>query len=338
MKRILLFTVLAVFIFLYLNGEIKYKVSGRVLQNSEYVDNFSVRVVGKNNNIRETLTPDKNGKYSIYLPNGEYYISCSFISVPKIEEKFFVHTIGPDNIYVQSKNIDRLDFNIYKDSEIIEKNIDILRSIPQTTPTVNYHWGKIPLIPEVECRAFAESNKDEILDQMPDDIQTKLKLGNPIICYDFKNNPIFYEYPIVYTKLNVEVGCFGVEALGLKAKYGRKTLVMEIESKDDPDLKKFKDVPITTNSLIPRVIENLAQERSINKTDIVLDKLVYYFGHTNILLRIKSTKELVLVNSSSLRMRSIDNESLIFRQKVIETFSTLQYIIDVKRTMNKPLM
>jgi len=343
MRKIIFFVVLVVFLFFNLNSEIKYKVSGKVLQNNQPVKNYYIRIVGKTNikkrkrRIEKDLFPNKKGEYSAYLPNGEYYITCDFIKLPETEDKFFVSPIGPEKFCVNNKNIDGIDFTIYKDSEIIEANISILNNIPQTTPTVNYRWGRVPLYPEEKCREFAKSTMWDIVIELPSDIRANLKLGEPVVYFDFKNNPIFYEYPIVYTNLNVEVAYFGVQALGIKPTQGSSFNIMDIESKADPELKRYRGIPFTTDGLIPRVIENLAHKRGIDKADIIVDKLIFYYGFANILFKIKSTGELVLA-SSPLRLNSVSNKGLLFMQKLTEIYGTLQYIIDYKRKMNIPLM
>jgi len=338
MKKIL-FVLFIVFLLLNVHGEIKYKVSGKVLQNGKSVSNFNIRIRGKESNIRQTVIPDKNGYYFFYLPSGKYKIECDHVLMPRTKDEMFIKIVGPDEITVQNKNISRVSFNIYKYTEIIESNRGVLSSISQEIPTVEYRWGRVPLHSEGKCREYAESMKDIVTDDMPSDILAGLKLGEPVVYFDFKNNPIFYEYPVVYTNLNVEVGYFGVEALGIQPSFGMDSIALEIESKNDPNLRRYKKMlPITSDGLIPRVIEKLVQKKNISKKDITVEKLIFTGSTTEVLLKIKSTNELILASFTSLTWHTLDTKNLLFQQEIIEMYSTLQYIVDYKRKMNIPLM
>ena len=288
----------------------------------------------------EIANLDNDGCFSFLLPKGEYKIDLEHKTHSGPSEEIDVKIIGPDEFSVQDSDVSGLNFNMYEYTEIIESNLDALKSIPLEVPTVEYRWGRVPLQSYEKCRQHANIIFKSEKEDFPLEIQPYLKLGEAVVFYDFKDNPIYYEYPIVYSKLDVDVAYFGVEALGIEPSIGRDAGSVEIKSKDDSVLKTLIGLPpYTSNGLIPRLIKELADERNIGEKEIEVEKLVFPIFSTGAILRIKSSNELVhVLLSGSLRKDTIDQEGLLFQQEVIEMYSTLQYIEDYKRMKKLPLI
>jgi hypothetical protein len=341
LKKILFLTF---FLVLYLNtfGEIKYKVSGKVLREGAGVKGIDVRCFPifesddfnlADSKDQECIT-DKNGQFAFYLKPGKYHLICGINNPPPGE----LDTLEDyKEIVVVDKNIKNIIFELYTPLEIINANLNILEEIPDTTPTVNYRWGRVPIQSLEECRLAAEDEFADFKDES--EILMGAKIGPPVIFYDLKDNPGCYQFPIV--NFGVEVGYIGIDAMRLEPVengYGYLGITLnELKA----SAKTMKGQKATAERFVPDAIEWVAEKKGCNKEDITLLKLLCLTaikgGNLYAMLRIIPTDKIIVVNLSS-RDILTDRYTLAEIQEYTEDGVTLWYIKEYKKVKNIPLM
>jgi hypothetical protein len=328
-------------------GETKYKVSGKVLREGKGVKGVAVifdtteSYKGKEIKFDDCISKtDGEGNYYFYLASGEYSIRCDLGHYGGWDE--FI-AIGPESFVVRNKNIKNLNFVLVSEIEIVEANVDILKEIPSSTPTVSYKWGRIPIFSEAECRKVAE---EEMADSLSDELLKGAKMGTPVIFYDFQDNPVFYQYTV--KNMGVIIAYFGVHAAG-DLKPCLHYVFNSLETGTLEELKTFKESPESEklkpwDARVPDAIEKLAEEKNCSTTDIEFLKLICFtpreFAPLDAMLKITSKNEIVFV---SLQNYAIDDgvfteEDMEIAKARSELEYTLSYIMEVKGKKNLPLM
>ena len=345
LKKILFLTF---FLVLYLNtfGEIKYKVSGKVLREGIGFKGIDVNCFpifdSDNYNLVDSTDQkcitDKNGRFVFYLKPGKYNSICGSSNPPPVELESLEDY---KEIVVVDKNIKNIIFELYTPLEIIKANLNILGQIPDTTPTVNYRWGKVPIQSMEDCKLAAEEEFVDFKDES--EVLIGAKIGPPVIYYDLKNNPGCYEFPII--NFGVEVGSISVDAMRLEPVvngYGYLEMTLDELS---TNAKTMKGQKATAEKFVPDAIERAAEKNGCNKEDIILLKLLCLTaikgGNLYALLKIIPKDKIIVVNLSSLDIIT-DSYTLEEIQEYTEDGITAwyikEYINEYKRARNIPLM
>jgi len=329
LKKTLFLTFLLV---LYLNtfGEIKYKVSGKVLREGIGVKGVDVICFpifeSDNYNLADSkdqkCIADKNGRFVFYLKPGKYNLICGSSNPPPGELESLEDY---KEIVVVDKNIKNIIFRLYTLTEIITANLNILEQIPDTTPTVNYRWGKVPIQSMEDCRLAAEEEFVDFKDES--EVLSGAKIGPPVIYYDLKDNPGCYEFPII--NFGVEVGSIDVDAMRLEPVvngYGYLEMTLdELKTK----AKEMKGQKATAEQFILEAIERAAEKNGCNKEDIILLKLLCLtdikFGNLFAMLKIIPTNKIIVIHLPSLDIIT-DSYTLEEIQEYTEDGVTLRYI------------
>ncbi len=343
LKKILFLTF---FLVLCLNtyGEIKYQVSGKVVREGIGFKGIDVNCFpifefkSDDYNLADSkdqkCMTNKNGRFVFYLKPGKYYLTCGYSNPPPGELESLEDY---KEIVVVDKNIKNVIFELYTPLEIIKANLNILEQIPDTTPTVNYRWGKVPIQSMEDCRLAAEEEFESFKEES--EVLIGAKIGPPVIYYDLKNNPGCYEFPII--NFGVEVGSIDVDAMRLEPEvngYGYLEMTLdELKTK----AKTMKGQITTEDQFVPDAIERAAEKNGCNKEDIVLLKLLCLTaikgGNLYALLKIIPKDKTIVVNLTSFDILT-DSYSLEEIQEYTEDGVTLWYITEYKKAKNLPLM
>jgi len=320
MKRIILFVVLVVFIFSNLNGEIKYKVSGKVTRKDKGVKNVVIEVttyIGSSKmydnlpyskrKFRRKCTTNKDGYFSFYLKSGKYYIDVEDFENTLYAKPLEYLPIGPTIIEVKNKNIRNIRYEFYTLEERIEKYKYVLSEVPDNIPTIQYHWGKVQIHSEEECRKialwrwriFKRMHSGYSEDEIEPELLRKTKIAKPIIYYDFRDNPVLYQYPFKY--LGVGITCISVYAVGVKPEcdYSLGEIFFRTIAEIKKDITAARKLKLTSDKYIKDVIDEISKKEKIGKNQIEVVKLICFGAVLArspffVLLRIIPKNELVL--------------------------------------------
>ncbi len=332
MKKIFLGLFILLFV-LFLSGEVKYKISGKVTRNDEGVKGYKLQVTPDNGNgskgkigEKEFIT-DTDGSYFFNLSPGKYNLLCySLVSENGNDELI---PMGPNIINVVDKDIENLNYTLLKELEILEAYKNILDEIPESVSTVNYKWGRVPLFPETECNVVAEEQLEILKKENGTDILNGSALGIPVKIYDMSSNPVFYQFPII--NLNIEVGYIGVHAIGIRPKEAGLFSYMDItlsELRDSKELYEGRNE--TLDAKIPAAIKAISEKKGISKNDIEFGKLVCLGPDSfsfSVILKILSKGEEIVVDLEDFSALT-DDETLEEIKNYSEARYALAYIFD----------
>jgi hypothetical protein len=270
-----------------------------------------------------------DGQFVFYLKPGKYGFVCGVDGE--------LEAVGPEEIVVVNKNIKNIVFRLYTVLEIIEANLDILNEIPPSTPTVRYKWGRVPIHSEKECRVVAEEWLSDFKDES--EVLIGARIGSPVICYDLKDNPGYYQFPVI--NMGVEVGYIGVDAMQLDPEMlGHGYIEMTLEE-FKTKLETIKGRKATFDRFVPDAIEKVAEKKGLNKDDIEFVKLLCLAanrgGNLYAMLRIIPTNKTVIVNLYSFDILT-DRLTLEEIQEDTEDGIIYNYIKQFKKARKIPLM
>jgi len=313
------------------HSKISYSVTGKVLREDKGVKGVKIYIYPVNSlNETETQVCETNidGQFSIYLSSGEYITS---LFLPQEYLKFV--KVGLEKFTVTNKNINNLTFHLYTSLEIIQANLNILNEIPESTPTVHYSFGRIPIFSIETCKKAAEEIMMDMVDEDTAKVLIGAKIGSPIIFDDLKNNSIYFQFPI--NNNGKTVGCIDMHALGIRPESPSDRLssvpISELGPNDNP----------TIESDIPKAIETVAKKKNCTKEDIELVKLLCLAPNEGknlyAMFKIISRNERVIINLYSRDILS-DRLTLDQMQADTERVLTLNYIFEIKKGKNIPLM
>ena len=324
--------------------ETAFQVSGRILrQGTGYkgilviADPISKEKSGSQIQYQDrTCETDDDGKFQFILSPGEYKIRTDFVYDDELKYCFVV---GPENFTVKDKNIDNVNMSIFTEMEVLQANLDILNDIPDSTPAIAYEWGRVPLHSADTCRQYAQKELKSVVELIDSDLLEGATLGSPVVFYDFKDNPVFYQYPVVYS--GVEIGYFGVHAVGLEPKIDRFAGYHEFRSKRELFPFQDTDTRMTWDTYLADARKSVAEKKHWNINDIQLVKFICHDALNNVALYVMLKKvpenEILLVNLFSYNILT-DICSMEDIKKDSELQNCLLYIIQIKSQKKLPLM
>jgi hypothetical protein len=336
---------------IFLNAETNYRVKGRVIRNGDGFPNVNISIFTNNKNsdyfwngktdlnsfnernrVNTNITTDKNGEFSLFIPNGKYSIICNIYNLSPDNDEFFA--IGPTEFAVNNCNV-FLNFRVFTKTEIVEGNMAFLMK-PSQHEMIQYSWGKIPIFSESECREVAQSLLQLLINKTK---SNELKLVEPVPYYDFKGNKIFYEYRIFFNQ--VEIASYGIHAIG---SYHPNLSInnFEVDELNEDIISKLKGKNYLTEICIPAAMKTISNEYRCNLSDIKVDQMISLAPDTPRLIKgtiiSSGVKFLVTLDNSHCIIKNnfLDWEAEI--QKYIELEYTFNYLWNIKRRMDIPLL
>jgi len=339
MKKII-FVLFIIFLLLNVNGEIKYKVSGKVIRNNKGYGNAKITVSAlelydnkdAKNVSDQTIKTSSEGKFQFYLLPGKYYLFCEYIPSPK-GEIYGLRNTGPKEFIVKNKNLTNITLKLFKVTEFIQENLAVLDEIPQSIPTVKYKYGRIPIYSESNCRATAIKELESIKKtgtELDSVLKGSIIAGAPRVFYDFQNNPIFYQFPV--KNIGVIVGSIDISAIGSLEPEANDSEYREISLSDLKNRRnEFLGKKWGVDVVYPFLLKNIANKMGFDKTNLELvnyicigpDSLSLYFQVKN-----KLNNKSYYFNTDNGFVEWSDDDINKIREES-ETMITYYYIQDV---------
>ncbi len=339
MKKVFIQLIL-IFFSIGLMGRDSYIVSGKVLQGDNSVNGVrvTVSVINENNeteenssgNVTEFVTTSNSaGIFHFNLPSGKYSIECEYTPSHAVPDELFV--IGPEVFEVEDKGVENLVFKVVDSLGYIEFNAGLLEKTVNSSSSVNYKWGKLPMFSEEECKVKATSFLNVLKNEEKKDILKGATLGIPLKIYDLGGNPAFYQFPII--NLETRIGYIGIHSIGIQPEesnffsYPRITLSELKERKSEFENKNF-----LMDNIIPYAKERVASKMGISSGDLIFRKLLSLtpdsFGFYIVFTKFPDEKEIIV---------DLNDYSIVSEKKTVEELRdesearyTLEYILDLK--------
>lgn len=330
-------------------------LSGRVLRNQVGVEDISVdiysdisdfltidQIDNAPNELYHTKT-DKEGNFQCRVKNGRYCISVD----PYWVEDDYSLIIGPDgNMMPYSVNIAGNDVGgivcrVYSDREILTANRKNIESgMGGSGLSIPTKWGNVPLQSERVCTLFAaeELDLDISINTIKSERMQEADLGPPVVYYDQNDYPVYYQYPVLIEKKQVEI--IGVFAVGLHPTIDCYSI--QVADTDDElrrYLAKKEEEVLTYDSYIPHAMKRVMEKKRCPESDVEVLRLLYVNGSFYLLLRMRTTGEKFvsyLLNVSwkleswaDFVRRAESDEGIVY---------ALGYIIQLAREKSVPLL
>jgi hypothetical protein len=286
-KKILSGILIFFFINLFINAQKEFTIRGKLVKNGKGFKGIGLRIFPKEKernhkeNFIETLT-DENGEFSFSCISGKYIIQ----HLNDDSENDDLIYIGPDGFEMSYEfvvndedMVFKRNFVAYTKLEIIEKSRDILSSISPNLKYVSYKWGKIPIFSLEECKQAAEEDFEWIKSWCGSlHLVKNAHIGDPVVFFDFENNPAFYQFPIMFGF--IELSYVGIHAIGSGPRTENLILGFAAETNQEvfAMIKVGKKNKYTLDCNAPAAIEALADKLKCRKRDIHLEKLLYLYG------------------------------------------------------------
>lgn len=345
MKKVLIPLVLFILAILSF-GQSEFVVSGLITLEEKGMENVKIKVIRySEENSEENIgakpveivtTSNSVGRFHFNLQPGKYRISCDYTSPVAIPEELFVS--GPEEFELLDKSIEDLNFKIVNSIGYIESNKELLEDIPESIPTLNYKWGKIPVFSEEECKLKATGFLNTLKDEEGKDVLNGATLGIPLKIYDLSGNVVFYQFPIA--NLDTRIGHIGVHSIGLKPEESNFFNYPSISLKELNDrIIEFKNKNFLMDNLIPDLSLKLAQKLRIDQGELMFKKFLSLgpdaFSFYIVFSRFPDDEEIIIdmndlsILSSEKTLEEIRDES--------EARYTLKYLLDKKSSDNQDI-
>jgi len=338
MKRVLI-PLIIIFTFFYICGEDTFVVSGVVTLEEKGVENAKIKVIRYSDENSEespgtqfvelVTTSNPVGRFHFNLEPGKYTISCDYTSPVAVPEELFVS--GPEEFELKEKSIEDLNFKIVNSIGYIESKKELLEDIPESIPTLNYKWGKIPVFSEEECKLKAAGFLDTLKDEEGKDVLNGAILGIPLKIYDMSGNVVFYQFPI--TNLDTRIGHIGVHSVGKRPEESNFFNYPSISLKELNDrIIEFKNKNFLMDNLIPDLSLKLAKKLRIDQGELMFKKFLSLgpdaFSFYVVFSRFPDEEE-IIVDMNDLSILSSEKTIDEIRDES-EARYTLKYILDIK--------